>query len=138
GAMWTQIVGNGPQARWNVSIAFDPIRRVYVLHGGWASPAYYNDDWEFDGASWSQITPYSGSPEHYSLFFDPVRADIMLLEFDGSLLKYNRGQWSNVTVIGGGLPVRGDFLPVPYDSDRSRFAWLLPYESGVVWEYGRF
>jgi hypothetical protein len=46
----------GPSPRGSPALAYDPIRSVYVLYGGFDSTgAELGDTWEFDGAAWSCV-----------------------------------------------------------------------------------
>jgi len=64
GTDWTNktgvISGAAPSARIAFgSVAFDAKRNVTVLFGGWNLTRYFNDSWEYDGASWQNITEFS-------------------------------------------------------------------------------
>ena len=54
-------------------MAFDPRRRVAILHGGYTTGlgGYANDTWEWDAASWSQVGTGPNRGEHI-LAFDSV------------------------------------------------------------------
>jgi hypothetical protein len=56
GTTWQQaaIAGPSPPARVGAGIAYDPVRGVCVLVGGFGSTGPRNDTWEFDGSSWQQ------------------------------------------------------------------------------------
>lgn len=47
----------GPGARNVHAMAYDPVRRVVVLHGGFHAPERFTDTWEWDGRSWRRLQP---------------------------------------------------------------------------------
>lgn len=60
---WAELTipGAKPAARIGAKMAYDPIRGVCVLNGGQdptdpTGNAYFNDTWEFDGATWTQVS----------------------------------------------------------------------------------
>lgn len=62
GSAWTLRQGTQtPDPRWIQALAYDAIRGVTVLFGGYVETATFGGDvdetWEFDGASWAQRTP---------------------------------------------------------------------------------
>jgi cysteine-rich repeat protein len=62
GAAWQAISSTtGPSSRALIPIAYDSVRRRVVMFGGNTDPGSgydtINDDWEWDGSTWTQITP---------------------------------------------------------------------------------
>jgi hypothetical protein len=52
---WTQLEGDGPSARGLAALGYDPVREVFVLHGGFDGDGTALDDtWEWDG-TWSCV-----------------------------------------------------------------------------------
>ena len=55
--IWTEHVTPGPSQRMTFAMCYDSQRQRSVVFGGRQPPAntvYYNDTWEWDGASWTQ------------------------------------------------------------------------------------
>ena len=56
---WTQVTpdGSGPAPRLGYAMAWDPVRKRVVVHGG-NNPVKsdsYHDTWEWDGATWTEV-----------------------------------------------------------------------------------
>tara|TARA_R110002096_G_scaffold24181_17_gene76370 strand:+ start:351 stop:2387 length:2037 start_codon:yes stop_codon:yes gene_type:complete len=114
GTNWQQLT-NGPQpgARRQHAMAYDPIRDRIVLYGGQnLSPfaggsTVYNDTWEHDGTSWTQVlTGIAPAPSSTcTMAFDWARQAIVSVEtyVDGyRLWEYDGLAWTP-------LPVAGEF-----------------------------
>jgi hypothetical protein len=82
GAAWTQHAVDGPTARVDSALAFDPGRHVVVLHGGTPSthnePAAGYETWEWDGAAWTRRTVVPGDTEAHAMANDSARGEIVL------------------------------------------------------------
>jgi hypothetical protein len=53
---WTQYAGVAPSPRGSPTMAYDPVREVIVLYGGFAASGQQLDDtWSWDGDSWTCI-----------------------------------------------------------------------------------
>lgn len=67
GVNWTQVIPTqSPPGRDNASMVYDESRGVVVLFGGnygSACTQSYNDTWEYDGTTWTQINTLN-APEH--------------------------------------------------------------------------
>jgi hypothetical protein len=91
GANWTNHTpaANNPPARDWYASAWDSARSRYVLFGGrvisGTGSADVGDTWEFDGTSWTQLSPaLSPSPRRWSaMCYDPTLGKCVL--FGGSL-----------------------------------------------------
>ncbi len=60
GYNWSEIepFGDWPSFRANFGMAFDPIRGVVVIFGGWYQGFdYLGDTWEWDGTQWIEMNP---------------------------------------------------------------------------------
>ncbi len=58
--LWREVDGEGPAARAQHAMAFDPIRRQVLLFGGYVGSSFtYGDTWIFDVAStrWERLAP---------------------------------------------------------------------------------
>ena len=65
GTHWNQAVvtGRTPPARTGASMAYDPIRQLIVLHGGYDQQTNWaNDTWTWNGSQWSQQSPGQSPP----------------------------------------------------------------------------
>lgn len=90
---WTEFVGSTPSARTDHAMVFDPDRNVIVLYGG-TDTSSKNDTWEFDGTSWTNVspTPNPGNDSQHNLAYDKNRQVVVYVgdstpstwEYDGS------------------------------------------------------
>jgi cysteine-rich repeat protein len=72
--------GATPHKRDSQAIAYDGARQRTVMYGGWTVDGNLNDTWEWDGASWTQITTaHSPGPRlDASMAYDAVRHRVVL------------------------------------------------------------
>jgi hypothetical protein len=54
---WARAATTGPSLRNGHAVAYDASRNRVVLFGGFRSGQDFSDTWEWNGTSWSQITP---------------------------------------------------------------------------------
>ncbi|MCA8949706.1 MAG: hypothetical protein KDE27_09400 [Planctomycetes bacterium] len=76
GTAWTQRTpATTPRRRTNAGMAYDPLRNVTVLCGGFDNPTYLDDTWEWDGNDWTQRAPLRDIAHWYrhGFVFDSVR-----------------------------------------------------------------
>jgi hypothetical protein len=66
GAQWYFRTTNGPPSRFLAAMAYDSLRGVTVLYGGYDPNADYGVVWEWDGNSWSSKSPTNGPATNYS------------------------------------------------------------------------
>jgi len=84
GQRWNQRTASGswPAARSGHTLVYDAARRRAVLFGGRdASLFVRNDLWEWDGTSWTQITPVSPLPAprmYHAMVYDQARRVLVL------------------------------------------------------------
>ncbi len=88
GAAWIQRTPvNSPPGRRFPVMAYDPVRRAMVLHGGVNNPAetvYRGDTWAWNGSDWSLIA--AGGPtarRGQAMVYDPVRRGLLLFGGNG-------------------------------------------------------
>lgn len=65
GVDWTQVFSpTSPPPRTCFNMVFDALRERAVVHGGidYAFTSTFNDTWEYDGSTWSQLTPNNPGP----------------------------------------------------------------------------
>jgi hypothetical protein len=98
GTRWTRIPATGawPQARSEHAFAFDPQRGKAVLFGGLsANNTRLTDLWEFDGTTWTEITPQGAWPtgltSAVSMAFDPSARWMVVA---GSVSGPTAGTWT--------------------------------------------
>lgn len=134
-----------PAPRSMTAMAYDPIRHVTVLFGGYNGAAL-RDTWEWDGATWSQRTPATlpVARASHAMVFDAGRKAVVL--FGGSdganarmqdTWEWNGIDWKQVTG-GPSPPMRADHA-LAYDPMRNvtvLFGGGAPADLGDVWELG--
>jgi hypothetical protein len=131
GQEWKQIQHPaGPGARAGCGMAYDPVRKRVVLHGGdrvWAIADMLSDTWEWDGTLWKEIPNAGGPPRaRHNMVYDTKRKVMVLFgglathgsapvdtwEFDGH-------QWQQVATEAEGPPGGRDGSVLAYDSARA-------------------
>ncbi len=132
GAAWTDVTPDegSPAARQGHALAYDAVRERVVLFGGIAEPLnFFGDTWTWDGETWEEVTPPSGSPEareSHALTYDDLRERVVL--FGGSdeplnLLndtwEWDGSEWSQIEPAGQSPEARG-LHALTYDPTRSR------------------
>lgn len=100
GTTWTQVATTGPSPRRAHGMAYDSMRGVAVLFGGWDGTESLNDTWEWDGTQWLEaIGPQPESRSFHMLVHDAARdRTIVFGGSGGSLLlgdTWERGVASN-------------------------------------------
>jgi hypothetical protein len=99
GVAWSErspVTGN-PNSRHQTTLAFDSGRGRTVLFGGmkWSEFGWWGDTWEWDGDTWVNLTPASGtSPaprQDSATAYDAARARVVL--FGGSAGSSFRDTW---------------------------------------------
>ncbi len=92
GTTWTQVTGGmQPPARFGHVMAYDPVRGVTVMAGGYDStttaPTYHRDTWEYNG-SWQRVNTTTPSDLDYgsSMAFDPSTG--RMITFGGQVSPY--------------------------------------------------
>ncbi len=98
GSTWHDVTptSGNPPARSGASMAFDPATGQLILFGGNNGySSYFNDTWSWDGTSWTNFTPASGSPAvrgYASMAFDPLTGQLIL--FGGYNGGYLNDTWA--------------------------------------------
>ena len=79
GSNWspTPQAGSWPTNRSGHGLAYNPVRRVTVLHGGSGGQGGLGDTWTYDGTAWSQV---SSSYISYQspMVYDPTRGRMLM------------------------------------------------------------
>jgi hypothetical protein len=131
GVQW-QPVGQGaaaPAPRYGAAVAYDPVRQKTVLFGGWNSSAgLFNDTWEWDGTSWTQVPATGPQPrDNAALFYDAVRQRVLLYEgvtYGGvyqDMWEYhpdaNPPAWIQLPIVASQLPTYQYYPYFTYNPD---------------------
>ena len=110
GSVWAQVADAGPSPRYDVAMAYDAVRGVVVLHGGFGACgtegfSCCNDTWEWNGVAWRPIDGPGPGPRHSAnLSFDPQTRTLLLFGGDPcgegspnrSLWRFDGQNWSEV------------------------------------------
>ena len=161
GTSWTEVMPSGanasPPARGDHALAYDSARGRVVLFGGvdGLDGNYLSDTWEWDGTSWTEVTPSganaspSGRLDH-ALAYDSARGRVVLY---GGLEELEEGarrlsdtwewdgtSWTKVTPIGADAsPPARIAHALAYDIARGRVVLFGGFgNSGVLsdtWEW---
>jgi hypothetical protein len=136
GGAWSQVTSSlpGPSPRFSPAMAYDPIRQRTVLFGGYTGETYVQsniltDTWEWDGTTWTQVTPSNSPPAAGTMTYDPVRGHLIELEtaqtdpsspgqgvYAQDLWQWDGTNWEHV----GGSPVAAPvWYGMTYDSMRA-------------------
>ena len=133
-----------PPDRSRSAMAYDSIRKVTVLFGGYGNvgDGFGNDTWEWDGTTWTQMAPVTSPPPRgqHTMAFEPVRGKMLMYggtyswsgtnftdtwEWDGT-------NWTDVSPASGFNPGPRDDTPMVYDAD----AGLIVLNGGdAVWAW---
>lgn len=143
-ASWTRIdVAQSPPPRRHLAMAFDELRGVSVVFGGYASgPLYFNDTWEWDGTLWrrGQDASPPGSREEAAMAWDGVNGKVLLSGggFDETTYLWDGMDWSPVPVMTPPPPRKA--ACIAWDPLRRRVVMFGGYgaDIGVVrdtWEW---
>lgn len=144
GNAWTQMVGQGPAARCDMSLAFDPVRASVVMFGGLlafsgTTPILTGDTWELHGG-WVQRSPQGTPPSARAsaeAVWDQTRGRTVLHGgFDGSVARGETFLLDSVnparaTALGTGCA--GSAGVPSLDAVPFRLPWLGgPYAVSIV------
>lgn len=147
GQSWTLAAraASGPPLRTWYGLTYDARRQRTVLHGGTQSTGLHlNDTWEWDGATWSQVSSAGPMTAQHDMVYDEVRQQVVL--FGGGIglastselfdtWAWNGQIWARLATTGPPSS-RG---AMAYDIIRDRTVYVTP--SGLfrppptVWEW---
>jgi hypothetical protein len=151
GTSWVQVATTGPGSLEGMAMAFDPVRGVSVIFGGYApGPEFYTDDtWEWNGATWTQRvigSPIPSERRNSAMVYDSLRDHMVLFggetlnSWNGATWRYNGTSWAQLSTTG---PSARYFHAMAYDSARDRVVLFggavgLPLPTAVfgdTWEW---
>lgn len=100
-----------PGPRSGGAMAYDAARSRVVLHGGTTSGGVSNETWEWDGATWANVTPTSAADQgpkraFASMAFVPGRGVVLVGEDDvvisggTTVWTWSGSKWSSVMLPG--------------------------------------
>ena len=96
-ASWRLASTSGPSPRALTAMAYDPTRDRTVLFGGESRGDRLDDTWEWDGASWSEITvPADSRPParfFHSMTYDPTLKRVVMW---GGIDSGDQWEWDGV------------------------------------------
>ncbi|MCB9666153.1 MAG: hypothetical protein H6732_18740 [Alphaproteobacteria bacterium] len=127
GATWSDHPASGalgtswPEPRFSHAMAYDPVRKVVVLHGGKAvegepTTQRYGGTWTWDGTTWTRRTAEDVGPgrrSNHVMTWDPVRQGVLLFGGKDTSQRtladtwlWTGTSWTNVTPSGTNPPAR--------------------------------
>ncbi len=126
-------------------MAYDSVRGVTVLFGGWDGLSIFGDTWEWDGSSWTQVSSSGPSARYeHAMAYDSARGVTVL--FGGrdvssrfrDTWEWDRSSWTQVSTSG---PSARELLAMAYDSARGVTVLFGGGGGsgylGDTWEYSR-
>jgi cysteine-rich repeat protein len=77
---WSKVTVTGPMPRARAKMAYDPISGTTVLFGGENGGTRFGDTWQWDGATWSQMTtsPAPSARSQHAMAYDRARGEVVL------------------------------------------------------------
>jgi hypothetical protein len=129
GSGWAQrATAAAPSGRRHAGMAYDPVRGVCLVFGGWSGGAL-TDTWQWDGAVWEQLAPLhvpttNGEP---FLATDWNRGRVVLSPSGSATWEWNGTDW--VQAGSGATPGSN---PIAFDFERGKVA---SFAGNVHWEW---
>lgn len=127
---WTA-VPSGPGPRGDTAAVFDPVRRQFLLHGGWNGTVNLNETWVLDATGWSQQAPFPGLVSSHRLAFLPAQAVVVAF-----------GGWNGTTMSNGTFGWNGSLWTArsPANSPSPRYSHMMCTDTarGVIVLFGGY
>ncbi|MCP4426227.1 MAG: hypothetical protein GY803_17185 [Chloroflexi bacterium] len=130
-----------PSDRLAHGMAYDAMRGVVVLFGGYDRRGSLNDTWEWDGENWYLQSPTLSPPARccYKMFYDKQRDRIVVYGgsdqthgvFFNDVWEWDGSEWRQLLPDLSGPIASAHALA--YDDDQNRAVILLSESSGVAW-----
>lgn len=98
---WKQVATDGPPARYAYAMAYDHIRRITVLYGGFCEGGADHSTWEWDGVVWKEIRTahFPGDTRGVSMAYDgPNRRMLLVTPFTGETWAYDGTDWHELSI----------------------------------------
>ncbi|MBI3447641.1 MAG: hypothetical protein HY049_01780 [Acidobacteria bacterium] len=150
GSAWVGVaLAVSPPARSDHALAYDSARGRVVLFGGsqnYFSGPFLADTWEWDGTTWSDVTPAVSPParSRHAMVYDSARGRVVLFggwtgysQFFADTWEWDGSSWVKVTPSVSPPPREGHALA--YDSVRGRVVLFGGYNGnqylGDTWEW---
>ena len=76
-------------------MAFDPATGQMILFGGFDGSGFQNDTWNWDGTTWTQLTPATSPSARFeaSMAFDPATGQMILFGGENSGVLGDTWNW---------------------------------------------
>ena len=143
---WSLVTGPAGFARFSMGIAYDSDREVVVVFGGRTGEAF-DDTWEYDGASWTQIDTTNSPPARFwhSMVYDSNRQRMVLYggwnEDSGIVFadtwEYDGSDWHEVVTVPS--PPARNAMSMAFDSHANKVVLFggqgSAGEYNDTWEY---
>ena len=143
GTSWSEVTPEetSPAPRNSHDLAYDAARDRVVLFGGRSEDSNrLGDTWEWDGSSWSQVSPSADDPparRNHALAYDAARERVVLFgglgeggEELGDTWTWDGTSWRDVTPDEG-APAARQGLALAYDAARERVVLFGGFEEPV-------
>lgn len=120
---WQRIAQFGPPPRFQHAMAYDTIRGVTVMFGGYDG-GRFGDTWEWNGADWTLVATSGPSPRmNHAMAFDSARGKTVLFggfigppqHMSGETWEWDGSTWTRVSEVG---PPPRDGHAMVYDTRR--------------------
>ena len=142
GTAWSRpSPATSPSARGGAALTYDVGRERVVMFGGRSIPGsvLLTDTWEWDGTTWSDVTPATPSPtsEACSLAYDAAQARSLMtcwtydVSYHGETWSWDGVAWSP-HVAANPLPLPG--LGLVYDATRAQVVHVASDFSVWAWD----
>ena len=138
---WNLYQDDSSMARRGMAAVFDSHRQVVVMFGGEDMGTVFDETWEFDGASWQQVSTPHTPPARFwhGMAYDTDRQVVVLFGgFDeqtyfNDTWEYDGSDWAQVTTLEMPQPLAG--FGMAYDSCRQKTVFFSGDVSWGTWEY---
>ena len=113
GRTWSQHTGYTPSSRWGHAMVTDTGRGRIVLHGGRYGyrGGKTSSTWEWDGVSWTLLSPSPRARAHHAMAYDSVRGRVVLFglenlgtRFVDYTWEWDGNSWTVMTPLNSGPP----------------------------------
>ena len=138
GTDWTErATTNAPSARDHVEVAYDPVREVVLLTGGYNYGTTLDGLWQYNGVDWLELSPISPIPASHlhRMAFD-VNRGVMVLVGEATVYEWDGIDWTDRGNAGTYPVMNRD--PVMYHYGLQKIVVLdettIKTWNGSIWE----